>query len=225
MKKKFTYEYERPALTVDCVIFGFDEINLKVLLIKRGIKPFKNKWALPGGFVKMTETTEQAANRILKKETSIKGVFMEQLYTFSDVERDPRERIISASYFALVKPNEYQVIAGDDEISAEWFNINELPELAFDHKQIVETAHKRLKGKIRYQSIGFELLPEKFKLSQLQNLYEVILETKIDRRNFQKKIKQMDILLNTEEKEKNVAHKAATLYKFNKDKKQDNYSF
>lgn len=225
MKKKFTYEYERPALTVDCVIFGFDEINLKVLLIKRGIKPFKNKWALPGGFVKMTETTEQAAGRILKKETSLKGIFMEQLYTFSEVERDPRERVISVSYFALVKPSDYQVIAGDDEDSAEWFNINELPELAFDHKQIVETAHKRLKGKIRYQSIGFELLPEKFKLSQLQNLYEVILETKIDRRNFQKKIKQMDILLNTEEKEKNVAHKAATLYKFNKDKKQDNYSF
>ncbi|MBN2892885.1 MAG: NUDIX hydrolase [Bacteroidales bacterium] len=216
--KNFCYEYERPAVTVDAVIFGFAEASLKVLLIKRGIEPFKDKWALPGGFIQMQETAEDGANRILKKETNLEGVFMEQLYTFSAVNRDPRERIISIAYFALVKQDDYQAQAGDDETSAEWFEINKLPSLVFDHEKILRTAMYRLKGKIRYQPIGFELLTDKFKLSQLQDLYEVILETSIDKRNFRRKILQMELLIDTEEKEKNVAHKAAKLYKFDKNK-------
>lgn len=216
--KNFTYKYARPAVTIDAVIFGFDQTSLKVLLIKRGIEPYKGKWALPGGFINIDETAENAANRILQKETNLTGVFMEQLYTFTEVDRDPRERIISISYFALVKLEDFQAIAGADETSAEWFEINDLPSLAFDHEKIIRTALYRIKGKIRYQPIGFELLPEKFKLSQLQHLYEVILETSIDKRNFRRKILQMELLIDTEEKETNVAHKAAKLYKFNKNK-------
>ncbi len=215
---QFCYEYERPAVTVDAVLFGFSEASLKVLLIKRGIEPFKGKWALPGGFIQMQETAEEGVNRIMKKETNLEGVFMEQLYTFSETDRDPRERIISIAYFALVKQDDYMAQAGVDETSAEWFSINELPSLAFDHEKIIRTALYRLKGKIRYQPVGFELLPEKFKLSQLQNLYEVILETPIDKRNFRRKILQMELLIDTEEKETNVAHKAAKLYMFDKQK-------
>lgn len=216
MKNEFCYEYERPAITSDCVIFGFDESNLKVLFINRGIEPYLNHWALPGGFIQMNETAEQAAVRILKKETNLSGVFLEQLYTFSNIDRDPRERIISISYFALVKLTNYHAKAGKDETLAKWFEVDKIPELAFDHENIFRTALNRLKGKIRYQPVGFELLPEKFKLSQLQHLYEVILETTIDKRNFRRKILQMELLIDMEEKETNVAHKAAKLYKFNK---------
>lgn len=218
MKKEFCYKYERPAITTDCVIFGLDESSLKVLLIKRGIEPFKNKWALPGGFIQMNETAEESAIRILKKETNLFGVFLEQLFTFSKTDRDPRERIISISYFALVKLADYRAKAGKDETLVEWHDVDKIPSLAFDHENIFRTALNRLKGKIRYQPIGFELLPEKFKLSQLQHLYEVILEKNIDKRNFRRKIIQMELLIDTNEKETNVAHKAAKLYKFDKKK-------
>ena len=216
MKKEFCYKYERPSVTTDCIIFGFDETNLKVLLIKRGIEPFKNKWALPGGFLQNNETAKEGAERILQKETNISDVFMEQLYTFSEIDRDPRDRVISISYFALVKLSDFTTKAGKDETSTRWFAVDELPSLSFDHEKIIRTAFYRLKGKIRYQPIGFELLPEKFTLSQLQHLYEVILETKIDKRNFRRKIIKMELLIDTEEKESNVAHKAAKFFKFDK---------
>jgi 8-oxo-dGTP diphosphatase len=215
-KGKYCYEYPRPGLTTDCVIFGFDETDLKVLLINRGIEPFKGRWALPGGFVRMDETTEEGARRELFEETGLKDIFIEQLYTFSDVDRDPRGRVVSVAYFALVSLKNNEPVAGDDAHKAAWFSVHGMPSLAFDHEKIFRVAFYRLKGKIRYQPVGFELLPEKFTLTDLQNLYEIILETPIDKRNFRKKIQKMDLLVELEEKQQGVAHKAATFYKFDK---------
>lgn len=215
-KGKYHYEYERPALATDCVIFGFDGGELKLLLLEREKEPFKNKWALPGGFVFMEETTEESAQRILLEKTGIKNVFIEQLYTFSATGRDPRERIVSVAYYALVNSLQYQLTAGRDTVKTEWFELSKLPQLAFDHAQIVQTAIGRLKGKVSYQPIGFELLDEKFTLSQLQSLYEAILETPVDKRNFRRKILGMGLLKALDEKEKNVARKAARFYSFDK---------
>ena len=215
---KYSYKYPRPALTTDCIIFGFDQNELKVLLIERGIEPYKSKWALPGGFVKMNETTEEGAKRELYEETGLKNIFIEQLFTFSDVNRDPRGRVISVAYFSLINLNNYKPKAGDDANKAQWFSIKNIPSLAFDHEKILRMALYRLKGKIRYQPIGFELLEEKFTLSDLQHLYEVVLEIKIDKRNFRKKILKMNLLIELDEKQKNVAHKAAKFYKFDKTK-------
>lgn len=213
-KKSYQYEFPRPALAADCVIFGFDGGELKLLLLEREKEPFKNKWALPGGFVFMEETTEACAKRVLSEKTGLKNVFIEQLYTFSEVERDPRERIVSVAYFALVNKHQYELIAGRDTVQARWFELSALPKLAFDHSKIVKMAILRLKGKVRYQPVGFELLDEKFTLSQLQALYEAILETAIDKRNFRKKILGMGLLKMLDEKEKNVARKAAHYYSF-----------
>ena len=214
----YTYEYPRSALTVDCVVFGFDEGDLKILLIQRGLEPFKGRWALPGGFVRMSETLEAAALRELREETNLSDVFLEQLYTFGEVERDPRGRTVSVAYYALVALAERPIAAATDASNAAWFSVSELPTLAFDHDQIVETAIARLKGKVRYQPIGFELLPEKFTLSQLQHLYETILERPLDKRNFRKKILGMDVLKETDEIETDVAHRAARLYRFDEPK-------
>ena len=136
-EKKYSYKYPRPALTTDCIIFGFDESDLKVLLIERGIEPYKGKWALPGGFVKMDETTEEGAKRELYEETGLKDVFIEQLFTFSDVDRDPRGRVISVAYFSLVNLNNYEAKAGDDASKAQWFSVKDVPSLAFDHEKIL----------------------------------------------------------------------------------------
>jgi 8-oxo-dGTP diphosphatase len=220
MKNQYCYDYPRPALTVDCVIFGFDESDLKILLIKRGIEPFKGKAALPGGFVREHETLDSAAKRELAEETNLSNVFIEQLYTFGAPGRDPRGRVITVAYFALVRKEDYIIIAGDDAAKARWYSISEIPALAFDHDEIVQTALLRLKGKIRYQPIGFELLPEKFTLAELQHVYESILQKKLDKRNFRKKIAQTDLLIQLNEKQKGVAHRAATFYKFDKKKYQ-----
>ena len=213
-QKKYQYDYPRPSFATDCVIFGFDGGELKLLLIEREKDPFKNKWALPGGFLFDKETAEECANRILIEKAGIKNVFIEQLYTFTEVDRDPRERIISVAYFALVNKHQYELIAGRDTLKAEWFALSKLPKLAFDHAKIVKMAIDRLKGKVSYQPIGFELLDEKFTLTQLQALYEAILDTEIDKRNFRKKILGMKLLKALDEKEKNVAHKAARFYSF-----------
>lgn len=211
---KYTYEYPRATVASDCVIFGFDGGELKLLLIERDNEPFKNKWALPGGFVAIDETTEECARRILSEKAGIKNVFIEQLYTFSDLDRDPRERIISVTYYALVDKPQYQLVAGRNTLKAEWFDMARLPKLAFDHAKVVKTALLRLKGKVRYQPIGFELLNEKFTLTQLQQLYEAILGVGIDKRNFRKKILRMGLLKVLNEKETGVAHKAACYYCF-----------
>lgn len=214
----YTYRYARPALAVDCVVFGFDDGDLKVLLVQRKFKPFKNKWAFPGGFVEMKETLDEAARRELEEETQIKGLFLEQLYTFSGIHRDPRERVISIGYYALVKLADYRPKAADDAREVGWFSVSKVPPLAFDHNLILETALARLQGKVRYQPVGFELLPEKFTLPQLQHLYEAILHCEFDKRNFRKKFLKMGLLKPLNEVQDGVAHRAARLYRFDSQK-------
>lgn len=209
-----TYEYPRPALTVDCVVFGLDAEDLKVLLIQRGIPPFQGKWALPGGFVRLEESLKEAARRELREETGMGRIFLEQLYTFGAPRRDPRERVVTVAYVALVNLGEHPVSASTDARSAAWFAVSDLPSLAFDHDRILRAALERLKGKVRYQPIGFKLLPRKFTLSQLQRLYETILERTLDKRNFRKKILGMGLLVELDEIETDVAHRAARLYSF-----------
>ena len=212
----FKYEYARPALTVDCVVFGLDEVDLKVLLIERDLPPFEGKWALPGGFVRVDESLDDAALRELEEETGLKKVFLEQLYTVGELNRDPRERVVTVAYYALVRLSSHKVQAATDARQALWFAIDDLPKLAFDHDKILKMAHERLRGKVRYQPIGFELLPQKFTLRQLQHLYEVVLDRELDKRNFRKKILGMEILEELDEVETDVAHRAARLYRFDK---------
>ncbi|MGF1533504.1 MAG: NUDIX domain-containing protein [Bernardetiaceae bacterium] len=218
----YQYEYPRPALTVDCVLFGWDlnESSLRILLIERKHDPYGGYWALPGGFVDMDETTETAALRELEEETGVKDVFLEQLYTFSDVDRDPRGRVISVAYFALIRLSAHRIMAASDARSARWFSMDDLPPLAFDHDKIIQMAFRRLQGKVRYQPIGFELLPEKFTLPQLQSLYEAILEGPLDKRNFRKEILRTKLLLPLEEKQADVPHRAARLYYFDQGRYQ-----
>jgi len=213
-----TYEYPRPALTVDVVVFALDDDDLKVMLIQRGLAPFAGQWALPGGFVRVDETLDAAARRELREETGLKDIYLEQLYTFGALGRDPRERVVTVAYYALVNLAGHDVQASTDAHNAAWFPVNDLPTLAFDHDQILLAAYERLRGKVRYQPIGFELLPEKFTLRQLQHLYEVILDRELDKRNFRKKVLAMEIVRETSEIEQDVAHRAARLYRFDKRK-------
>ncbi|TWT35996.1 Bifunctional NMN adenylyltransferase/Nudix hydrolase [Posidoniimonas corsicana] len=210
------YEFARPALTVDIVVFGLDEEDLQVMLIQRDLAPFEGGWALPGGFVRVDETLDDAARRELVEETGLKDIYLEQLYTFGAVERDPRERVVTVAYYALVNLEGHHVQASTDARNAAWFPVSDLPELAFDHQAILDAAHERLRGKVRYQPIGFELLPERFTLRQLQHMYEVILDRELDKRNFRKKVLAMEIVKETKEIEKDVAHRAARLYRFDK---------
>jgi 8-oxo-dGTP diphosphatase len=212
----FTYDHPRPALTVDCVVFGLDDEDLKVLLIKRDLEPFRGRWALPGGFVHVDESLDDAARRELREETGVARVYLEQLYTFGDVDRDPRGRVVSVAYYALVKLSDHRVLAATDAREAGWFAVWDAPSLAFDHEAILQTALARLKGKVRYQPIGFELLPAKFTLSRLQRVYERILERELDKRNFRKKILSMGFLEELDEVEQDVAHRAARLYRFDR---------
>lgn len=201
-------------VTVDCVVFGLDDTNLRVLLIDRKNEPLG--WALPGGFVHGDESLEDAARRELLEETGVGDVFLEQLYTFGRPDRDPRDRVVSVAYYALVKLRELR--ASTDASDARWFDASTLPKLPFDHDEIVAVARERLRGKVRYQPIGFELLPTKFALSQLQKLYETVLERPLDKRNFRKKILGMGLLDELDERQKAVAHRAARLYRFNRRK-------
>ncbi len=215
---QFTYQYPRAALTVDCVVFGYDEGELKVLLIERGLDPFKGRWALPGGFVRVAETLNDAARRELREEAGLKDIFLEQLYTFGTVDRDPRERVVSVAYYALVKLSDHRAKAATDAANAEWFPISRVPKLAFDHAEILAAALARLKGKVRYQPIGFELLPPKFTLSQLQRLYEAVLETDLDKRNFRKKVLSFGLLVPLKETQMAGRHRPAQLFRFDADK-------
>lgn len=213
-----TYEYPRAALTVDCVVFGFGEGELKVLLIERGQEPFKGRWALPGGFVRVDETVDDAARRELVEETGLKNVFLEQLYTFGSVKRDPRERVVSVAYYALVKLSDHRARAATDAANAEWFPVSKVPALAFDHADILTTALARLKGKVRYEPIGFELLPPRFTLSQLQHLYEAVLATDLDKRNFRKKVLGFGLLIALKETQMTGRHRPAQLFRFDAEK-------
>jgi 8-oxo-dGTP diphosphatase len=203
---------------VDCVVFGLDQQELKVMLIQRGLPPFEGKWALPGGFVRLEETLDEAARRELEEETGLTRIFLEQLYTFSSVDRDPRERVVSVAYYALVNLSDHQVHAATDARDAAWFGVHDVPSLAFDHDEILRRALERLRGKLRYQPVGFELLPRKFTLSELQHLYELVLERTLDKRNFRKRVLAMDLLRETDEVQQDVAHRAARLYRFDERK-------
>ena len=214
-----TYQYPRAALTVDCVVFGFDGGDLQVLLIRRGLPPFKDRWALPGGFVRVEETLDAAARRELEEETGLSEVFLEQLYTFGSVKRDPRERVVSVAYYALVKQAAHPAKADTDASDARWFPAESPPPLAFDHAEILQTALTRLRGKLRWQPVGFELLPQKFTLSQLQHLYEAVLGTPLDKRNFRKRVLALSLLIPLKQTTTGPG-RPAQLFRFDPDKYQ-----
>jgi len=212
----FTYDYPRPSVTVDCVVFGLDDEDLKVLLIERDRPPFAGTWALPGGFVEPAETLGAAALRELAEETGVSKVFLEQLYTFGEPGRDPRDRVITVAYYGLVRRLDHAPKAASDARSVGWFPASRCPPLAFDHAEIVALARQRLQAKLRYQPVGFELLPRKFTLSQIQRVYEAVLERPLDKRNFRKKLLGTGVLMELDETQRDVAHRAARLYRFDR---------
>lgn len=215
--KLYTYKYPHPAVTTDCVIFGYDtKEGLSVLLVQRGGDPYKGCWAFPGGFMKIDEDAETGAKRELKEETFLDAAYIEQFGCFSDVNRDPRERVITIAFFALVKKTD--VKGGDDAADARWFPISEVPPLAFDHDRILRVALSRLKEQIHFKPIGFELLTEVFTMPQLQDLYESILEVKFDRRNFASKMLKLGILTEVGKRPVNAGPRIPVTYSFNKDK-------
>lgn len=204
-------------VAVDAIVFGYAENKLNVLLIKQKFGELKNQWALVGGFVKDHETLSEAVNRELQEEAGIKVNYLEQLYTFGDnIVRDPRFRVVSVAYFALVNSTKQVLKADSDADDAKWFSINNLPDLAFDHKEIIQTAQYRLKSKLTYQPIGFDLLSKEFLFSELENLYCTILDKEIDRRNFRKKILSFGIVEETEKFGNKIKGRPAKLYRFNK---------
>ena len=210
----YTYEYPRPSVTVDVVIFTIADDDLKVLLIRRGAEPFKGKWALPGGFVEMEESLDKAAARELKEEVGVSDVYLEQLFTFGAPKRDPRGRVISVCYFALVDATRQTIRAASDAADAAWHSVFKLPRLAFDHRQILDYAVWRLRNKIEWTTVGYELLPPKFTLSELQRVYEIILQKPVDKRNFRKRILAQGQIRELNETRADGAHRPARLYSF-----------
>jgi len=209
---------DQVRLTTDCIIFGLDESqNLKVLLIQRGHEPHKDMWALPGGPVQVDESLRRAALRVLAEETGIYDIFMEQLFSFGKLDRDPRGRFVTVAYYALVNLLDHPAEAKADTRNVEWFDLANLPELAFDHDEILTKAINRLRTKMRYEPVSFELLPERFTLPQLQQLYEKVLGHELNKRNFRTRIKNMDILRKVG-RQANVAHRPASLYSFDQKK-------
>lgn len=213
---KYSYKYPHPSVTTDCVIFCFDGVKLKVLLVERGMAPYKGRWAFPGGFLNMDESAEEGALRELKEETGLEGAYIRQFHTFSAPQRDPRERVITIAYYALVKMQE--VKGGDDASDARWFALDEVPPLAFDHDQILRKAEKTLRQQIHFEPVGFELLPEKFTIKQLQNLYEAILDMRFDRRNFYNKMRRLGMLELTGDTANPSQRREANLFSFNAEK-------
>ena len=211
-------KYERPSVTVDVVMMSLRQKDLQVLLIKRRSWPYEGMWAIPGGFVNIDESLETAAKRELQEETGVQDVYLEQLYTFGDPGRDPRTRVITVVYFALLDSARLQVKAADDAADVGWFSVYSLPSLAFDHEKILYYTLERLRGKLDYTRIAFNLLPEQFTLRELQRVYEIILNKKnLDKRNFRKKILSTGILEDTGAKKMEGTHRPARLYRFNPD--------
>ena len=207
----YTYDYPHPAITTDIVIFTIRQ-QLELLLIRRVDDPHKNSWALPGGFVNIDEDLEHCALRELEEETGVTGVYLEQLYTFGAPGRDPRERIISVAYYALVPPDLMHIRAASDAREVAWFEVKKLPPLAFDHKSIVEKAHQRLSAKLNYSTIALQFMPKKFTLSELQKVYESILGTSLDKRNFRKRVTALGCVKETGEYRRNGNHRPARLF-------------
>ncbi len=206
--------FDRPSLTVDIVLFSIENNDLKTLLIKRNIWPYKNHWALPGGFVKPKETLEQTAARELKEETGLSLSFSEQLYTFSKIDRDPRTRVITVAYFALMPNTNSKLNPTTDASAAAWHSIKKLPDLAFDHQEIIQYALQRLRSKLYYSNIVKGLLAKDFTMSQLQATYEIVLGKKLDKRNFRKKMHSLNLFVKTGKKQLDGSHRPAELYHF-----------
>jgi 8-oxo-dGTP diphosphatase len=206
--------YERPSVSVDVVILTVREGRLDVLLIKRKHWPYGGMWAIPGGFVNIDESLEDAAKRELEEETGVRDVYLEQLYTFGDPGRDPRTRVITVVYYALLRADQLRIKAADDAADAGWFPMYELPELAFDHRKILAYTLQRLSGKLEYTTIGFQLLADEFTLSELQDVYEAILDRPLDKRNFRRKLLQTGILEPTAHTRRVGQHRPARLYRF-----------
>jgi len=204
-------DYPKPSVTVDIVIFTVQDNELKVLLVKRAVEPFKNKWAIPGGFVKMDESLEDAAIRELKEETGVKDVYLEQLYSFGEPKRDPRGRVITVAYMALINSEKIKLKAATDVSEVQWFSIKKIPALAFDHKKILDYSLKRLKWKFEYTNVAFSLLSKEFTLGEIQKIYEVVFNQQFDKRNFSKKILSLGIL-KEEEIKRDVSHRPPQLY-------------
>lgn len=215
VSEKSLDEFPKPSVTVDVIIFSIISNSLKVLLVKRKIAPFKDSWAIPGGFVDLSQSLEDAAKFKLEEKTGMSDVYLEQLYSFGDVNRDPRGRVITVAYFALVDFGKVKVVE-TSEHESNWFSVSSLPSLGFDHNKILTYAIQRLKWKFEYRTVAFSLLPEKFTMSQLQDLYEIVFSAKFDKRNFRKKILSLDIL-----KErglmKDVSFRPPMLYSLKKD--------
>ncbi len=209
--------YDRPSVTVDVVIFSLVDDDLKVLLIKRKFAPFAGMWAIPGGFVRIDESLETAAARELAEETGVTDVYMEQLYTFGTPGRDPRTRVITIAYFALVPYDAVRHQPGDDAAETSWFSMFDLPALAFDHREILAYALTRLRYKLEYTAVGFQLLPDIFTLSELQRAYETILSEKLDKRNFRRKILAAEVLEETGKKKRDGEGRPAKLYAYRAD--------
>ena len=211
------HHQSRFLVAVDCIIFGFDGSELKLLLVRRDMEPEKGKWSLMGGFIQPDENSEQAANRVLKKLTGLEGVYLEQLHTFTDPNRDPLERTLSVAYCTLLDIHQYERQLSD-EYHAEWFPLAKIPKLIFDHKNMVDMARAHLRYKAALHPILFELLPKKFTLPQLQCLYEGVYDTRLDKRNFSRKILSTHLLIKQKDKEKKSSKKGAFYYKLDKKK-------
>ncbi len=209
----YTYQYPHPAVTTDIVIFSVRDNALQVLLINRGAEPFKGSWALPGGFVRIDESLDECAKRELHEEAGLEDVYLEQLYSFGKIGRDPRERVISVAYFTLTPSEHLKPAAGTDAADVRWFAINELPELAFDHAEIIRVARERLAAKMEYSTIGLQFMNEEFTLSQLQIVYEQATGKSLDKRNFRKWILSLDLIAETGKKFAAGAHRPAMLYR------------
>lgn len=208
----YSYKYPHPAVTTDVVLFSTQNSQLKLLLIKRGQEPYKNQWALPGGFLDIDEDLEICAKRELAEETGITDIYLEQLYTFGKPGRDPRERVISVAYLAILGHGSIAASAGDDAAEVEWFSVQHLPSLAFDHADVINMALQRLAAKLNYSTLALQFLPERFSLAEIQKIYEIILGHTLDKRNFRKWILSKKCLVECEGGRKNGHHRAARLY-------------
>lgn len=215
--------YQNPSLAVDLVVFGYSKQNLSVLLLNRKEEPFKDRWTLPGAFLQMEERFKETCSRVLKTKLGMDDVYLEQLFSFDEPDRDPRGRAISVAHYALVNPARVAIAAGSMANDVSWFNINELPPLGFDHDIIFQQALQRLRSKITYFPVGFELLDDLFTMPELHELYECILDTTIDRRNFRRKILDSEYIINTGKKREGSQNRHPDLYKFNKKLKKNSF--
>lgn len=214
-------EHAQPSVTVDVILFTIVERELRVLLVRRDLPPFEGSWALPGGFVRIDESLDAAARRELREETGVEVRWLEQLYTFGDVARDPARRAITVAYFALIDSAALSPVAGTDAVGVGWHPVHALPELAFDHRRIVDTALERLRYKTEYAPVAFQLLPDELTLSDLQEVYEVILDRPLDKRNFRRKILALEILEPTGEERREGRGRPAAIYRFRQDRFRD----